>query len=505
MRTIAHLFSLITLFALTTGSLIIVPAGSGEAWTDKVDTWVLETAVEGETEFILYLSKQADLSGAANLATKLEKGKYTLERLTELAESSQKPLLDDLIARKVPHRAYWVANMVWARGDMALIEDMAKRADVAHIYANPSVQMERPIIEPFYSGPLAPQDIEWNIQWVNADDAWAAGYTGGGTVIGGQDTGYDWDHPALINQYRGWDGATADHNYHWHDAIHSGGGICGPDSPEPCDDSQHGTHTMGTMVGDDGGVNQIGMAPGARWIGCRNMDQGVGTPITYAECYQWFIAPTDLNDQNLRPDLAPDVINNSWSCPESEGCTDQNVLRTVVENVRAAGILTAHSAGNSGSSCSTVNTPAAIYDASFTVGATGYMSDDIAGFSSRGPATVDGSNLLKPDISAPGVDIRSSLPGGGYSGNTWQGTSMAAPHVAGMVALLISANPALRGRVDALETLIKRSAVPRTTTQECGSVPGSSIPNNTYGWGRIDVLTALQMMYSIYLPYIGEQ
>ena len=125
------------------------------------------------------------------------------------------------------------------------------------------------------------------------------------------------------------------------------------------------------------------------------MDSGVGTPATYAECYQWFIAPTDLNGENARPDLAPDVINNSWGCPTSEGCTDPNVLLTVVQNLVAAGIVSAHSAGNSGRSCSTISEPAAIYDKSFTVGATN-SNDAIADFSSRGPVSVDGSNRSKP-------------------------------------------------------------------------------------------------------------
>ena len=149
----------------------------------------------------------------------------------------------------------------------------------------------------------------------------APGYTGQGAVIAGQDTGYQWDHPALKDQYRGWNGSAADHNYNWHDAIHATGSSCGADSPCPCDDNDHGTHTMGTMVGDDGGANQIGMAPGARWIGCRNMNAGVGTPTTYIECFEWFIAPTDLAGQNPNPAMAPDVINNSWGCPESEGCS----------------------------------------------------------------------------------------------------------------------------------------------------------------------------------------
>ena len=282
-------------------------------------------------------------------------------------------------------------------------------------------------------GAEQPSGIEGNIQKIGAPEVWAYGYTGQGVVIGGQDTGYAWAHPALKAKYRGWNGSSADHNYSWFDTVTSGGGICGPKSPEPCDDYEHGTHTMGIMVGDDELDHQIGVAPGARWIGCRNMNVGYGTPESYTKCFQWFIAPTDLNDQNPRLDLAPDVINNSWSCTVSEGCSDPNELKAVVESVRAAGIVNVQSAGNrGGNGCYSVDQPAGTYDASFTVGATD-SNDVIAGFSSRGPSVIDGVNLLKPDISAPGVNIVSSIRDGTYSPNN--GTSMAAPHVAGLVAL----------------------------------------------------------------------
>jgi subtilisin family serine protease len=492
--------SLLLLLALLAGGYAPVPAQRLLAWQSKVDAWVAETAASGETEFIIYLSEQADLSGAAALATKQEKGAYVYQQLVETAQRTQGPLEADLQAQGLEYRSFWIANLVLARGDLQAVQRLAERSDVAHLYANPTVHLQEPA-EASSQAESAPEALEWNIAQVSADDVWALGYTGQGAVVGGQDTGYDWDHPALIDQYRGWDGSTADHNYNWHDAIHANNhnSDCGFNSPVPCDDNNHGTHTMGTMVGDDGSTNQIGMAPGARWIGCRNMEEGAGTPATYIECYQWFLAPTDLSNANPRSDLAPDVINNSWACPPGEGCTDPDVLLTVVENVRAAGILTAHSAGNSGFlGCSTVEDPAAIYDDSFTVGATDSV-DAIASFSSRGPVTVDGSNRLKPDISAPGVGVRSSVRGTGYS--SLSGTSMAAPHVAGLVALLISADPSLAGQVDQLEAIIRQSALPRTTSQTCGDVPGTQIPNNTYGWGRIDALAALRsVLYFVYFP-----
>ena len=494
---------LLLLLALSAGGYTSIPARGVTSWQAKVDPWIVETAADGETEFIIFLSEQADLSEATALSTKLEKGAYVYRQLTETAQRTQGPLVADLQAQGLEYRAYWIANMIWARGDLQTVQRLADRSDVAHLYANPAVRLQ----EPADASPLdlsAPQAVEWNIAQVNADDVWALGYTGRGAVVGGQDTGYDWDHPALINQYRGWDGVTADHNYNWHDAIHANNhnSNCGFNSPIPCDDNSHGTHTMGTMVGDDGAANRIGMAPGARWIGCRNMEETVGTPTTYAECYQWFVAPTDLNNANPRSDLAPDVINNSWACPPVEGCTDPNVLLTAVENVRKAGILTAHAAGNSGSACSTVKDPAAIYDASFTVGATG-STDTIAGFSSRGPVTIDGSNRLKPDVSAPGVNVRSSVPGTAYGSKS--GTSMAAPHVAGLVALLISANPSLAGDVDKLESIVQLSALPRTISETCGGVPGTNIPNNTYGWGLIDALAALRSaVIFTYFPWVEK-
>ncbi len=459
----------------------------------------LAAAPDGAADMLIVLADQADLSAAHRLPTKLAKTRYVYEQLTKTAARAQGPVIAALESAGAPHRAFWVANAIWTHGNADLAAQLAARPDVARLEPNPTVHIAQPIVSP--EPPAAtPDTVEWNINWVHAPDVWALGYTGQGVVVAGEDTGYQWDHPALKSHYRGWNGSSADHNYNWHDAIHTGGGGCGANSPFPCDDYSHGTHTMGTMVGDDDThTNQIGMAPGAKWIGCRNMDQGNGTPTTYIECIQWMIAPTDLADQNPDPSLAPDVINNSWVCPASEGCTDVTILQSAVESARAAGIFFVASAGNSGSACSSVDTPPAIYDAAFSVGATD-SSDLPASFSSRGPVTADGSNRMKPDIAAPGMNIRSSVPTNAYQGG-WNGTSMAGPHVAGLVALMISAHHELAGNVDQIEDFIRQNAFqPAPTGQNCGGVPDSEFPNNTFGSGRIDALASVDGVLAVYPP-----
>jgi serine protease AprX len=443
-----------------------------------------------KTSFLIVMRDRADLSGAEKLTDRGERRRFVYEALRSTADASQGDLLRHLRAAGVPHRAFWLVNMVGVEGDRTLAEDLAKRSDVSFAAADRPVPLSPlPGPEPGIS-PFAASAVEASLEQVRATDVWTLGYTGQGIVVGIADTGVAWEHPALKARYRGFDGASVSHPYNWHDAVHDAGpgNRCGSNSPFPCDDNNHGTHVTGTAVGTDGGENAIGVAPGARWIGCRNMDANLGTPARYTECFEFFVAPTDSNGQNPRPDLGADVISNSWGCPEFEGCTDPDVLRAVVENTRAAGLFVSVAAGNEGSACSTVSTVPSFYEASFSVGAVSAL-DTIASFSSRGPVTVDGSNRIKPDLVAPGVSIRSSVPGDGYS--HLSGTSMATPHVSGAVALLWSAAPWLAGRVVETENLLRSTAVHLTSDEQCGGIPGTSIPNPIFGWGRLDVGAAV--------------
>lgn len=483
------------------------------AWMGKIAPELHAASPAEPRDFLVILTDQAEVvSQAAQISNKTEKGRWVYDTLRTHAQRTQAPVLALLRAQDAAYRPFWVVNMVWVQGDVSLMHTLAQRPDVARIAGNPAIALDT--AEMTLRQPTTTTGVEWNIAKVNAPALWAQGITGEGIVVGGQDTGYAWEHPALKAQYRGWDGTTATHDYNWHDAIHvnhpntGAGNPCGFDAPAPCDDHGHGTHTMGTMIGSDTpdtpatATNAVGMAPGASWISCRNMEEGWGSPASYTECYEWFIAPYPVGGdplQNGDPSKAPHVINNSWSCPTYEGC-DAESLRTVTENVRAAGIVTVHSAGNTGSSCSSITTPSAIYDESFTVGNT-TSTDAISGSSSRGPVLADGSGRMKPDIAAPGTNIRSTHLGNGYT--TMSGTSMAGPHVAGLVALLLQARPDLIGNVDAIEQAIQDSAVPLTTTQGCGGDASSAVPNNVFGWGRIDALAMYELVtYRMYLPVL---
>ena len=446
-----------------------------------VAEWVQQRlAADAVADILVVFRERPDLSAAVEIATREARGRFVFDALTAAAERSQRGLRSSLEARGIKYRSFYLGNMIQLRADADLVAELARHPGVQRIIGNPSYAMEAPS-----SGELEAAEgfgVEWGVDRVGAPTMWALGYTGQGVVVATADTGVEWNHPALKDAYRGWDGATADHARNWHDGV--GANIV------PIDDHNHGTHVTGTMVGDDGGTNQVGVAPGAEWIACRNMNVGVGTPASYTECFEFFLAPYPQGGDPVAdgdPTMAPDIINNSWSCPVSEGC-DPGTLQSIVDQLEAAGILVVVAAGNAGTlGCESVNTPAAIYGNVFTIGASD-INDVIASFSSRGPVTVDGSGRPKPDVTAPGVSVRSSITNADYT--VFSGTSMASPHTCGVAALLMSAIPALKGKPERFKELIIAGAIPHVADTPC-SEPMGVVPNNTFGHGIIHAVQSL--------------
>ncbi len=454
---------------------------------------------DGRAAALIVLADQSEPAKAALPANADYKARRRalVAALQHRADAQQAGLKAWLDAHHVSYRAFWITNVISAQLSPSDLAALSSRSDVGRIEADPQIKVSLPVPTKVAEGgarPDAGASIAWGVDKINAPKVWAKGDHGEGVVIAGEDTGYQWDHPALKPQYRGWNGTQADHNYNWHDAIHVDNPSCKGNSPAPCDDQGHGTHTAGTFAGDDHTGDQVGVAPGAKWIGCRNMNDNVGAPSTYIECMQWMLAPTDLQGKNPNPDLAPDVVSNSWTCPPSEGCTVGNELKAAVNHVVAGGILYVAAAANAGPSCSTIVDPPAIYNKGFIIGATD-STDRLASFSSRGPVITNSGvqvKKIRPDVSAPGVNVYSSFPP-----NTWatlSGTSMATPHTAGAAALLMSAVPALKGHPATVERLLRgtaqQSGVIDPVNQSCGNIPTTTWPNYAIGYGRIDVYAA---------------
>lgn len=431
----------------------------------------------GDRLFVI-LKDQADLSSIRQIADIDERRTAAYKMLVQLANETQAGMRNTLDNFGVEYTPYYLVNAMEVHGGTLVRLYLATRPEVERVIPSPRLRptdsSEGSALR--YSGGLpAPTGVQWNVTMIGADRVWEEfDVRGEGIVIGQSDSGADVNHPELKETYRG--NASGD-DYNWFDPWNG--------KPSPYDDGGHGTHTLGTIVGQNG----IGIAPGATWFACANLNRNLANPALYLDCMQFMLAPFPQDGDPLvdgDPTLAADVLNNSWGCPELEGC-DPNALLDAANHLRDAGIFVVVSTGNDGPNCSTVNAPLSLYDSVFSVGAID-RSGDIAFFSSRGPVTADGSGRMKPDISAPGVDIYSSLPGGTYGSNS--GTSMAGPHVVGAVALLWSADPSLIGDIDRTEQLLIQAADPYAGSR-VGCFEGE-IPNAAYGYGTLDVYEAVK-------------
>lgn len=428
--------------------------------------------------FFVVMKEQADTTFAREIDDRTERVIAVYETLTDHALSTQADLRAFLDKQGVRYTPYYLVNGIEVEGNPLLRFQIAARPDVDRILDSPHTRPLPPFARPSGEHPLSRDtlgdSLTWGVDQMDAEIVWEEySITGEGIIVGSADSGVDWRHPALRSQYLGTEGA---HDYTWFDPWYG--------TTEPTDTSGHGTHTVGTILGQGG----IGVAPGAQWIACRNLGRNLGNPTYYLDCMQFLFAPHPQDGDPFRegdPTRGAHVTNNSWGCPPQEGC-DNRTLTIGIEHLRNAGQMMVIGAGNDGPKCSTIWSPASA-EAAFSVGATD-ASGDIALFSSRGPVLVDGTGRIEPDVVAPGVNIISSVPGGGYAANS--GTSMAGPHVTGLVALLWSANPNLIGNIDITEQIITSTARYKAAAALCGGGDGEH--NNTYGHGFIDALKAVE-------------
>jgi bacillopeptidase F len=406
--------------------------------------------------------------------------------LRETTANTQGPVLDYLHGEQVKGNvqeidSYFIVNMVHAYTTEAVVRELALRPEIEKILPSGWIAMEKPILldAKIQSGP----GRQWNLENINAYAVWDTyGLDGTGIVVGMIDTGIHYEHEALLEKWRGYN-AYGDYDsiYNWFDAVNDE--TMPYDIPEIC----HGTHVMGTVLGGHPETNNlIGIAPGAKWIAAKAFEADGGWDHDILSAAQYLLAPTDV-DGNPNPSMAPDIINNSWG----GGAGIDEWFRPMVQNWRAAQILPVFAAGNTsgGSSPSSVSAPAN-YPESVAVAAID-IDNLRAGFSNQGPGPYDD---LKPDVSAPGVAIRSSVIGG-YEAS-WSGTSMASPHVAGAAALLLQADTGLT--VDQVEAILFDTAIPLTDSQ----YPES--PNYGYGRGIINVFDAVATIESGFGTITGQ-
>lgn len=432
----------------------------------------------GDRLFVI-LKDQADISSVRQIADLRERRTAAYQQLTQHANETQAGLRETFDNFGVAYTPYYLVNALEVRGGTLVQFYLSLRPEVDRVIPSPRL---RPVegsgisMAALSEPDAAPTGVQWNVSMIGADRVWEEfGVRGEGIMVGQSDSGADVNHPELHNSYRG---NTEGDDYNWFDPWNH--------RPSPYDDGGHGTHTLGTILGQNG----IGIAPGATWFACVNLDRNLANPALYLDCMQFMLAPFPQDGDPFSdgdPTRAADVMNNSWGCPELEGC-DPNALLAGANHLRDAGIFVVASAGNDGPNCSTIDAPLSLYDSVFSVGAID-RSGTLGIFSSRGPVTVDGSGRVKPDIVAPGVDILSSLPGGTYGSNS--GTSMAGPHLVGAVALLWSADPGLVGDIDRTEQLLIQTADPYSGDTGVGCFDGD-VPSVAYGYGVLDVYEAVK-------------
>lgn len=420
----------------------------------------------GDDLFVVQFTDEADLSGVEEIADWDERGQEVVRRLQEKAAASQAEAIAAATEADARFVSLWISNSLVFAGTEALGNELAQLPGVMKVWKE---DVPEGIDDPESSSAPFPEpgDGGWEVAALGVPDIHAQGIDGSGITIGIIDTGVSYTHESLASGYRGRDG---NHDYDWWSPLRV-------HRTEPVDVAGHGTAVAGLAVGD-----VIGVATGAEWIAGIACSEG-GCPLSgVVHAMQFMLAPTTVDERDPRPDLRPEVVNSSWV-----RASDDEPMRRASKALTAAGIVEVYAAGNDGPACDTAS-PVGHGDNTFiSVGAT-REDGSLADFSSRGPATDGGT---APDVVAPGDNVVTATMDGAYQ--SISGTSFAAPLVAGVVALMLQANPALIGQPEEVLRIL-RSTARGMPDDQCGGPPDAvdGVPNDATGWGFVQGAEAVE-------------
>jgi subtilisin family serine protease len=452
-------------------SLVVLGLACAALSAPNLDSALLRTLRTQKTAEILISFKNADVNNIRNRAVTKARtlgGSRTaiiqsmFDALTAHADATQANVLNLLNKQRTTGQkvsSFWITNQIGVKGaDLHLISQLSTMEEISEIIEAPRGGLIEPVSFKEVPESQVQAGEQWGILAIDAPAVWGQGLEGEGVTIGSLDTGVRSTHVSLSQAFR------SDHG--WFDPAEG--------YATATDFHGHGTHTIGTMLGN---TNGIGVAPKAKFISCKGMDRyGSGYATDFIACGQFFVCPhlSTGSKDDPRCDLAPVAVGNSWGFIGSNGFFDE-----VIDAWIAAGIAPVFAAGNEGTGCSTLRTPGNSVK-SITVGATN-SDNQITYFSSAGPSY---QSVRKPTISAPGQDTISAGITSDTAYASMSGTSMATPHVVGLVALLKNKSP--NATVAQVEAALIAGAQPTTPLgRTCGGIPDSMYPNNHVGQGRI--------------------
>jgi subtilisin family serine protease len=463
---------MVQLTSILATAILATAVSSAAATLPRVDVGVHRALrKQGSADLIITMKESTESTlnslEEVEFASREQKISSLVDSLENLASATQRPVFEILNQEStsdlyVQSKSFWISNQVFVEGASAeLVAKLSKIPEIKSIREQYILNLYEPISQGAVEANSTINSVEWGVERIQAPDVWAQGNTGEGIIVAAIDTGVRGTHEALKDNYRG--------AYGWFDPEKK--------ADAPYDGNGHGSHTMGTIAG----ANGLGVAPGAQWMACKGCRSSSCPESDLLGCGQFMTCPTDTKGENKDCSKAPHLVSNSWG-----GGQGSSFYQAVVDAWQKAGIIPIFANGNSGPSCGTANSPGD-YSNVIAVGATD-INDGLASFSSKGPSR---SGLLKPEISAPGVNIRSSWSTGDNAYLSISGTSMATPHVAGAAALFLAANPnanfedvrtALIGTVD---TNLKSAG------KTCGGTVDGKFPNNNYGYGRMNIYNAI--------------